>query len=124
MLKQGLQALVNEQSISSRCLSREHTVGGGKYHCMYGLQVYKIRFNCFTRYMQNCIFSLLVKSSLVKLETSCPVILPPIVSVLWSKAVINLTEKIFKRLFISFRRSNIFYERHRTTSHDDDDYDA
>ena len=32
---------------------------------------------------ENNIFSLLVKSSLVKLETSCTVILPPMVSVLY-----------------------------------------
>ena len=51
---------------------------------MYSLQFYKFGFKCLTTYKNN-IFSLLVKSSLVKLETSCTVILPPMVSVLWVK---------------------------------------
>ena len=58
----------------------ENTHHSEKYHCTYGwspvLRVY-ITF-------KNNIFSLLVKSSLVKLETSCTVILFPTVSVLFS----------------------------------------
>ena len=42
----------------------------GKDHCMAGLQLLKFGFSCFTAYKSN-IFSLLVNSCLVKLETIC-----------------------------------------------------
>ena len=54
----------------------------GKYHFTAGLQFYKFGFICFAADKNN-IFSSLIKSNLVKLETSCTVILPPTVSVVW-----------------------------------------
>ena len=76
----GFECLIErENEITVRA---ESTHCWGKYHCTASLQVYKFGFNCFTTHKNN-IFSLLVKSSLVKLETSCTVILPPMVSVLW-----------------------------------------
>ena len=53
----------------------------GKYHYEAGLQFYKFGFSGFTTNKNNT-FSSLVKSSLVKLEISCTVILPPMVSIL------------------------------------------
>ena len=60
----------------------ENTHHWGMYHRMAGLQFYKFGFSCFTT-SKNNIFSSLVKSSIVKLETICTVILSPTVSVLW-----------------------------------------
>ena len=73
-----------DQVKALKCISicKEHFESLKKYHCTAGLQFYKFFFSCFTAY-KNKIFSLLVKSSLVKLETSWSVILPPTVSVLW-----------------------------------------
>ena len=66
---------------SKRCVSlincitkRTLTHHRGKYHCTAGLQFQKLEFNCFTTY--KC-FIFLVKSNLVKIQTSCTVILPP-----------------------------------------------
>ena len=68
----------------SPSMKRILTVGGSiKYHCTAGIQFYKFELSCFTAYKKN-VFTLLVKSSLVKLETSFTAILPPTVSVLWS----------------------------------------
>ena len=65
-------------------LSREHSPLG-KDHCTAGLQFYKFGFNCFTTYKSN-IFSLLVKSSLVNLETIRTYSnTSPKVKVLWKK---------------------------------------
>ena len=58
---------------------REHPLFR-KYHCTAGLQFYKIGLSCFTTYKKH--LSSLVKSSLVKLETSYTVILPQTVHVL------------------------------------------
>ena len=55
---------------------------GGKYHCTVCLQFHKFGFSCFTTFTNNNIFYFLVKSGLVKLQTSRTVILPPTASVL------------------------------------------
>ena len=56
---------------------RTLTIGGGSITVFAGLKLNKL-----LHYMQNNIFSSLVKSSLVKLGTSSTVILEPMVSVL------------------------------------------
>ena len=48
-----------------------------KYQCPAGLQFYKYGLNCFNTYYNQCKFNFLVKSNVVKLETSCTLILPP-----------------------------------------------
>ena len=51
----------------------ENTHYWGMHHCTAAVQFYKFGFACFTTYKNNIFF---IKSILVKLETSCTVILP------------------------------------------------
>ena len=60
---------------------RTHTVGGSI--TVQLVSSFTSLESAATQRTKN-IFSLLVKSNLVKLETSCTVIIPPTVSVLWT----------------------------------------
>ena len=96
----------------------ENTHRWGKHHYTAGLQFYKVALDCFTEY-KKIILPSLVSSSLVKLETSRTVILPPTVSVLWPMHCAFQQRQIyfgrFRRKFCAHtKRSNLFHIR----SHD------
>ena len=63
-------------------LDPENTHLWRKYHCPAGFQFYKYD-STSSLHFYNHIVSFLVKSNVVKLETSCKVIPPPMVSVLY-----------------------------------------
>ena len=63
-------------------VTAENTLYWVKHQCTAGAQFYKFGFSCYTTYKKNIVSSL-DKSSLDALETSCTVIFPPTVSILW-----------------------------------------
>ena len=106
----GIYSTSTDDMLTIRCLvlkkffthkiRSENTHRRGKDHCTAGLQIYQFGFNCFTRqvHTNNNKISSLIKSNLVKPETSRTMILPTTVSRCMTFSEIFYAAKLTQKL--------------------------